>query len=422
MIGQLHICECAFEQGGLLHCAPSTSVGKAFAACVGFSQFTLVSPATAFHQVVDVGAISTFCVAVDTKGSNLKRAAVLLLVSQRMLANPVHLKRLICRCSQKSRFCQQLDLQRHQVTKDARQGDHNIYAGSTQLRQGNQGRTSKAAVTVKAGQCSHQCQSLGNRSTFVFEVIATPQNHGDGFRQCIAISHVTIKQQLGLLGTVFDSKTAGYAERIKTVHVAPGWQHRRRAQNVAARCWANVATIQSAQHGAYFCVDSQHGVGITQLCQYGLECIVTAHSTRFQCLLNRVARYQRLNSGAGQLLPVRCIGHGQQHVNALHSARRTTGYMQTVWNQRVLQLQHLFSEPCHTTVRITFWLCIPQRGRICQIKLSRLGLQQGSKLTAVSGLWLHGAPAFNGCFEVVQPFVQTSLCDRRRQVTDQRRA
>ena len=110
----------------------------------------------------------------------------------------------------------------------------------------------------------------------------------------MAIGHVTVQQQLRLLGTVFDGKTAGNAERVKAVHVAASGQHRRRAQNIAAWRGANVASVKCAQHGIDFGVFGQHGIGGLKLTHQRHRRIITTHGARFEGLFNAAVSHQRL--------------------------------------------------------------------------------------------------------------------------------
>ena len=68
LISKLHIGQCGLHEGGLLHCTSCTTVGKTFAPLVRFSQFSLIVPAAALHQVVHISTVGTFGIAVDPQG------------------------------------------------------------------------------------------------------------------------------------------------------------------------------------------------------------------------------------------------------------------------------------------------------------------------------------------------------------------
>ena len=127
---------------------------------------------------------------------------MLLLVGQRVLADPVHLQRLVGGGGHVGGVGQQLDLQRQQVAKDARERDDHVDAWAPQFFQRNQRRTGNAAVAVKARARAHESQHLADGRAFVFQVVRAPQHHGNRLGQGVAVGHVAIDQALGLAGAV----------------------------------------------------------------------------------------------------------------------------------------------------------------------------------------------------------------------------
>ena len=402
--------EHALHQGGARFGAAIAAIGKALAAGVGVGQFALVGPLAAFNQVVDVGAIGPFGIAVHAQGSDLQSAAVLLLVGQGMAADGVHGQRLVFGgCGQIGGFGEQTNLQRHQVTEDARQGDHHINARTAQLAQGDQGGTSDATVAVKARQSAHQRQGLANRCAFAFEVVAAPQHHGDGGGQGVAVFDVTIQQALRLLGPVFDGKGAGDAKRVKAMQVAPGGQDLRGAQHIATRSGAHKAAIQGMQDGADFGFAGHQVVGFDQLFHHRQGAFFARQLRQLQHLFRAVALDQGLSGFAAQGLAVTGVGHRHQQVHALGLRGRAPGHMQAVGNEGVFQLQQLLGQHRHAGVDGCGRVVVPQGFGVGQIQLSGLRLQHQCQFGALRSAGLQAAPAVDGGFELGQAFVQTRL-------------
>ena len=159
-------------------------------------------------------------------------------------------------------------MQGHEVTEDARQGDHHIDTGATEFDQWNQAGAGNAAIAVKPGQRTHEGQCLGDGSPFVFQVVTAPQHHGNGFGQRVAVSAVALNQQFGLSLAITHSHGAGDSEGVKAVDIATGGQHCRRAQYVATGCRANVASVQGSQQSRHLGIHRQQSLGLDQLTQH----------------------------------------------------------------------------------------------------------------------------------------------------------
>ena len=135
LVGELHVGQGAFEQALVLHRFAADTVGKALALAIGFGEFVLVFPTAVFHQVVHIRAIGAIGIAKHPQGCGFKVATVFGLVGQGVFAHKVVFWRLVgLRCQQGS-FGDEFDLQGHQVAEYARQGNHHINAGATQLCQ-----------------------------------------------------------------------------------------------------------------------------------------------------------------------------------------------------------------------------------------------------------------------------------------------
>ena len=262
---------------------------------------------------------------------------MLLLVGQRVLANPVHLQWLVGRGRKKRCFGQQLDLQRHQVSEDARQSNHHVHPWSTQFRQRNERGPGNAAVAVKARQCAHQGQGLAYWCALVFQVVAAPQHHGNRLGQRVAVRSVALQQQLRLGCAFAHCQGAGDAERVKTVDIASGGEHCGRAQNVSAWGRSDVAAVERMHQRADLGIHGQLGVDANQLLKYGHGLRILGQTRAGPGTLGRLASDQGFYGVALQRHTVGGVGHGKQHIHALGRAGRATGNVQAVRDEGVFQ-------------------------------------------------------------------------------------
>ena len=250
LISELHIGQHALQQRGLLDRPAAAAIGETLAPRIGFGQLVLFCPAAAFDKIVDVRAVGAFGIAVDAQRGNLERAAMLALISQRVLSDEVHLGRFIGGGGHVGRLGQQLDLQRHQITEDARDRDHHVDARTTQFFDRHQCGTCDPAIAVKARHRTHQRQSLRKRAAFRFQIVAAPQDHRDGLGQRIAAFDIGIEQTLRLSRAIAHRKGARNAEGVETVNIAPGRQNVGGMQDVATWRWPDETSVERGENCA----------------------------------------------------------------------------------------------------------------------------------------------------------------------------
>ena len=89
LIGDIHARENMREQGILPGEAAAHAVGKTFAAHIGLGQFILVVPAAMIDKLIDIGAVGAIGIAEYAKRGLSHVAAMLRLVSQRVLAHAI---------------------------------------------------------------------------------------------------------------------------------------------------------------------------------------------------------------------------------------------------------------------------------------------------------------------------------------------
>ena len=404
---------------------------KAFAAGVGLGNFALVVPAAALDQVVHVGAVRAFGIAVHAQCGDFQGAAVFFLVGQRVLADPVLLQRLVGGGGHIGSVGQQLDLQRQQVAEDAREGDDHVDARAAQFFQRNQRGTGNAAIAVKARACAHEGQHLADGRAFVFQVVRAPQHHGNRLGQGVAVCDVAIDQALGLAGSVAQSVGAGDLERIKAVHIAPGRQHVAGLQDVAARGGRDKATFQGAQQAFDFVVGGHLEVAVHQFSNHGQRGLVARQFAFGNHRCHIVTGHDGGQCGIAELGFKGGAGHGFEHLAAGGSVGRAAGHVQAAGDQGVFQLQQLIRELFHA--RLQGGVNGPVALGFAQIQNLRLGLDLGNQFQGFgrqgigSGLFCcaqrrQAVPALQRHFQVIQTFVQTGIGHRRREVAHQRRA
>ena len=249
----------------------TATVGKALAARVGLSELVFFGPAAALDEVVDVRAVGTFGIAIHPKRCDFERAAMLLLIGQRMLANEVLLERLVCRGGHERGFGEQPDLQRHEIAEDPRDRDHDIDPRPAQCRQGHERCARDASIAVEARHRAHQRKGLSQRPALGLQVVTAPQDQCNRLRKALAGLQVAIDQSLSLTRTVAHRKCARDTEGIETMQVAAGRQHIRGAKDVAARRGPDEATIECPQDALDLMVFGQQAVSLLELCKEGLR-------------------------------------------------------------------------------------------------------------------------------------------------------
>ncbi len=142
-----------------------------------------------------------------------------------MLAHKIHFRGFVGAGGGKRGLGEQLDLQRHQVAEDARQSHNDVDPRPTQLLQRDQLGAGQTTVTVKARGRAQQSEDLPDRRALGLEVVGAPEHNGDGLGQRIAVGHVAVEDALRLLRTVLERVSAGDAEGVEAVDVAPGRQN-----------------------------------------------------------------------------------------------------------------------------------------------------------------------------------------------------
>ena len=224
------------------------------------AQFAFVLPLAAADQTIDVGAIIAIGIAEHAQGCRVHVAALFHLIGQRMLAHEIHIQRFIRLGCHKCCLRQQLGLQGQQIPEDARQGHNNINPGTPKLFQRDQRGPNQTPETVKAGFSPKQCQGLTNRPAFAFQIVGAPQNHGDRFREAIAVSHMAFDQACCLPRPIFNRKGTGQAEGVEAMKIPPGWYDFRRAQDIAPRNRPHIAAVQGMDQGTQFMIFCQQSI------------------------------------------------------------------------------------------------------------------------------------------------------------------
>ena len=252
------------QQGVIAHGLALAAIGKAFALSEGIAQFVFVFPATRIHQVVDIGAVGAFGVAKHPQRCGLKVAPMLGLISQRMFAHKVLIFGLVCRGRQKGSFCQQPNLHRQQISKNAGQGDHHIHTWTLQFTQGHQLGSGQTSIRVKARTCAHKVERLRQGATFRLEVVGAPQHHGHGFGITRTVCGVTGQEFVGLNSAVTQSKGCGQTEGINAMQISTGGQDVGIANQVAAGGRLDIPCIQGTNQALHLVLLAQQLVGFDQ--------------------------------------------------------------------------------------------------------------------------------------------------------------
>ena len=95
-------------------------------------------------------------------------------------------------CRQPCGFGEHPGGQRQQITKDTRQGEHDVNARPAQLGQWNQLGAGHAAKGIVPRFGAHQRQRLPDRRAFGLQIIGTPENQGDRRRIIVAVGAMSL--------------------------------------------------------------------------------------------------------------------------------------------------------------------------------------------------------------------------------------
>ena len=120
LIRQVNVLQHAAKQRRLLFRLSRATVGKALAMCVRFRKIVLVGPSAGFDEMIDVRSISAVSIREDTQGCRFEAALVLRHKGLRIAPDVVEVQRLVGAGGEIRSFRKQLDLQREQITEDAR--------------------------------------------------------------------------------------------------------------------------------------------------------------------------------------------------------------------------------------------------------------------------------------------------------------
>ena len=94
---------------------------------------------------------------------------------------------------------------------------------------------------------------------FALQIVCTPQHHRNGFGQLPAVRHMPREQLVGLRAALDASECAWNAEWVKPMNIAASWQDFRIFEDVAARRWLHIATVQCVHQCAKFVVGVDFG-------------------------------------------------------------------------------------------------------------------------------------------------------------------
>ena len=230
-----------------------------------------------------------------------------------------------------------------------------------------------------------------------------------------------------MLGAVLHSESAGNAKRVKAVQVAPGGQHIRCAQQVAAGCRVYVTAIEGTEQAFDFAVLAHQHKGLGKRIKQLAALFAGRQTAEFCCLGCTAALDDGINGRRCDFAYVLAFGHGAQHIGILRVVERLADHMQTVRYQCVFKLQHLHRQLLNRVLHLLHAVCVgvyvPHGKGGRQVNGCGLGLNQFGQARHVSGLSrTEIAPTVNRGFQIHQTAVQTGCFHRRRQITDERRA
>jgi hypothetical protein len=112
-----------------------------------------------------------------------------------------------------------------------------------------------------------------------------------------------------------------------------------------------------------------------------------------------------------------CFRDGKEQLDCLSAVVGFTEHVQSVRNEFVLELMDSLDKRCDAGLG----LFGPRRLRLCEVEFRGLCLQDRHKARALGRLvGLQRTPPLQGCLQVNQAAVKSSVRDRRRQIAHKR--
>mmetsp|Transcript_25720 Transcript_25720/g.64239 ORF Transcript_25720/g.64239 Transcript_25720/m.64239 type:complete len:1163 (-) Transcript_25720:603-4091(-) len=251
--------------------------GEALAAEVHVLELLLVLPAAVLDGEVDVRRVGARGVREDPGGRLAKGDVQLLGLLERVLANKVHLERLVGLGRHLDRAVHKSHLVDEQITEDAGAVDDDVDTGPAELLKRDQAKLVHATELVRLGNNAEHPHDLGEGLAVRLNVVGAPQYEADRLRVLAAgIEHLALKETVDDDLGVVNGGRGRDGLRVERVDVLAGREDVRVADGVAAGAREDVVAVESGEEPADLVVLDDLTEAELEVGEEGLEVILAA--------------------------------------------------------------------------------------------------------------------------------------------------